>query len=325
MDPRILEALQNPDPAMRKKAIKALVQTLDPKAPGVLMRVASNDDDGEVRAYAQKAIDFLATKGITATDEDLFNENPLPVYTGDEKLKRDDEKAKRGDEKAKRGGRELVGWGDALLDVTILGLASAALVFFLVLLLVTNISTAIETYSVFAGLSTAEINELYNFLAFVEVGAVPVAFGLGILSAIGAVIGLFFSVAIYHFVATMMLGGDGTFPHMLSMLSRVQVVYTAVVGILYLAMIYLFFQTLPADPAAFEDPAYFARVNGGYNMVSGLASLAGLIYVVAATYYIGKSYDFGFGKGCATQILSYVVLFACSCAFIFTFMAVLGG
>lgn len=55
MDERVIRALKNPDPEIRRKAIVALGKAQDPDALPYLARVAKSDDDDDLRELARKA------------------------------------------------------------------------------------------------------------------------------------------------------------------------------------------------------------------------------------------------------------------------------
>lgn len=59
IDPRILQALEQADPALRKKAVAALGKSTDAEALTVLAKVYRNDPDPEVKELARKAGVYL--------------------------------------------------------------------------------------------------------------------------------------------------------------------------------------------------------------------------------------------------------------------------
>lgn len=307
MQPVILESLQDGDPSIRKQAVKALVRTLDPKAPGILLRVASNDPDSSVRAYAQKAIDFLATKGITATDEDLFASDPVDVYTGTEKPKRD--------ERAKGSRNNQGSWSNAGLDLVIYGLVNVGFVFFFTLLLAGNLTTTVMGLSTALNLSPMESEQLQLTLEAINAGAFLAGLGSGISTAVSAVIWVFIQVLLYHFAATMMLNGDGTIEDALSKVTTVNTIWLTLVGVVALGGVFFYFQGLPEDVALLQNESYMREYTVGYAWAFWFFPLSYLGLLVGTAFALADAYQFGWMSGCGVQILGVVMLACAYCAF----------
>ncbi len=65
VDPRLVELIKHPDPAKRKAAVQALAKTKDLDALGALETAADYDKDPEIRALAEKAIQYVQRNNNT--------------------------------------------------------------------------------------------------------------------------------------------------------------------------------------------------------------------------------------------------------------------
>lgn len=132
----------------------------------------------------------------------------------------------------------------------------------------------------------------------------------GIIASFFYLIGLLFYYAILHFSATMFLAGDGTFRGLIHKLTNFITITTVIYTLLYAVVTVIYINSM------------FSMDIEALQTASSLMSLVGLLTFVgwiAWTFWfsklIGENYEFGTGKGCATIIISYIVMFAMSCCF----------
>lgn len=76
IDPRLIQALKNDDPAIRKKAIAALGKSQNNDAMPILAKVYKHDPDPEVREYARKA--GIVLKKVIGSQINTSSENIAP-------------------------------------------------------------------------------------------------------------------------------------------------------------------------------------------------------------------------------------------------------
>ncbi len=143
--------------------------------------------------------------------------------------------------------------------------------------------------------------EIGNFTA---IAAAPLLL-MGLFSAVGSVIGLFFQGGLIHLISTGVLGGRGTFPNMLTLILRV---YNRWVPIIYL-LVYVTIAVL------FISQGSIVVLCLALPMI--VISLYMMLQVVGR---IGSAYDYGMAMGCIAMILSNFVL-----TLISTLIGVLAG
>lgn len=174
------------------------------------------------------------------------------------------------------------------------------------------------------GLSGGEIRDVEDQInlfmnVFLSAGLVSTVIYSGI-NGIFSVISLLIMYAFVHFSASSILSGEGTFKgliHRLTNFFTISYVLSAIVGYF---MVYQLFTGMANYTG--EDPSL--AIMQSISTISGLATLAYIVWLFILGYLIGKNYKFGTGKGCMSVIISWVLLAAISCACGFVFSAVAG-
>ncbi len=126
-----------------------------------------------------------------------------------------------------------------------------------------------------------------------------------LLSSLGTLISTILSTIFYagiiHWVATSFLSGEGSFSAMLQRMSVFYTIYTIIATIAIAIAVFLLFN-------ANADTAQIILSGAGIFAIGfSIYSIWGL------SVRIGKTYDFGTGKGCLSIIISIIVLTVLSC------------
>lgn len=168
------------------------------------------------------------------------------------------------------------------------------------------------------GMSAAEIAEAEDQIAI----ALNVFLGAGLITtvvwsavySVFMVIGLLLQYALFHFSATSILGGDGTFKGLIHRLTNF---YTITYAAYFIFIYFMTFQFVNQFALTPDDPEAAFRI---MNMMSSGLFLAFLVWVFFLSKRIGSNYEFGTGKGCITIIISYVLMmaFVCACSVVFS-------
>lgn len=151
-------------------------------------------------------------------------------------------------------------------------------------------------------------------------------------SLFSVIMTVIFFYAPLHMGATMMLGGEGTFTSLIHKVTPVQIVFTLLYSVagLFAAHIVMsstmeLLATTLQNPELYEtNPAAAEQMVMQYSQsIQGAASvglfmmLASLVYFFVMSRQVGKTYDFGTGKGCVAIIISVILLgvFICILSF----------
>jgi len=240
------------------------------------------------------------------------------------RLLTDDPKSRKQKNKLKNdgsGGTEDVTWETALIDLTlyyviIAGIAIVGMV--LIVQAFTNGFAAMSTSC--EGCTPQQIRNLtsmvQSFRSLTGVGVLAsVLYGL-IVAAVNIVMLLIYYVFM-HVVATMLLGGDGTYRGLIHRGSLPLIVSYGVTGVIGLITIYVSVREL-FNPETIRQMS--ETTVGMISTSNTLMSILGLVSMVASIggsiWFIGRvaqNYDFSWSRGCWTSIIANVVMFAMAC------------
>lgn len=135
---------------------------------------------------------------------------------------------------------------------------------------------------------------LMNLLdAFIQ-GGLVISIVTGLLTGLYSVIAWVIQLGCMHFIATSMLGGNGTFKQLIHKTTGITTIYTVAYTLLSFMMIYLYFNAMLAD-----DLEGMGAITG-LSCIIIIGSLGYLFWFMSA---ISKVYEFGKGAGCGTIIL----------------------
>ena len=236
-----------------------------------------------------------------------------------------DEKARKAKNKAKlkndgSGDTEDVTWETALIDLTLYYVIIAGIAIVGMVLIIQAFTNGFAMSTSCEGCSPQQIRNLtsmvQSFRSLTGVGVLAsVLYGL-IVAAVNIVILLIYYVFM-HLVATMLLGGDGTYRGLIHRGSMPLIVSYGVTGVIGLITIYVSVREL-FNP---ETIRQMSETTMGMTSTSNtLMSVLGLVSTVAtiggSIWFIGRvaqNYDFSWSRGCWTNIITNIIIFAMSC------------
>lgn len=202
--------------------------------------------------------------------------------------------------------------------------------------------------------SSSQLSELYNSVdwntidpeavasfemmqAFANASLPFIIMYVVVYSLFSVIMTVIFFYAPLHLGATMMLGGEGTFTSLIHKVTPVQIVFTLLYSIagLFAAHVVMSstMELLAAtmqNPELYEsNPAAAEQLLMQYSQSMQSAASIGLFMMLASLVYffvmsrqVGKTYDFGTGKGCAAIIISVVLLGVFICILSFALQSV---
>lgn len=226
------------------------------------------------------------------------------------------------------------GWGAALTDLSIYGLVQAGVTIVAVILTMQFMIDLWESFAELSARGDYAMQDMSMGIADVQaeilnqllVSGIGITIIYGLMAGLLSIIGLLFYYSFFHIVGKFMLGGDGTFTGLIHKVTGFLTVVTAVSFVL--GLVYLF---LPLNSFLSLELAYsqgsLPRDEYGRQMVNAiqfqnlfmlLSIVLGLGVSVWVAKLIGENYRFGTGRGCATIMISYILLvaisFGCICA-----------
>jgi HEAT repeats len=120
----------------------------------------------------------------------------------------------------------------------------------------------------------------------------------GIAMGIYSVIVLVVQLGCMHIVATMLLGGEGTFKQLIHKMTGVITAFTVAYVLIFMLMIYVMF-----NGVVNENLNAFNTVN----VLNSLMSLGSLGYLIWFVMALGKVYNYSTGAGCGTIIIGLIL------------------
>jgi flagellar biogenesis protein FliO len=321
MDNEIQSLLDSPLAEDRKMGLEMLADSSDPTVLKVLSAMHKIETDPEIK---QMIIDV--GKGIKrrAEGDKMFTSS---ASIGDlAKSKRDnaadwaDDMASSSFDKPKRKNEFPTGettWGTALMDVGLYGLCSGTVIFLILLLFMSVLGSLFETLATSSSTSfdgignVSQLAEMFSSMGF----AIAIIYGL--IVAVVSMIGYMLWFGIIHMVSSMMLGGSGSYTGMLHHASIPMIVWTVVSYGISIAAVYFSFVAMGSSmDASYEQLQRASSVNNLMSLINFLA-LIGFSFWLSTV--ISNNYRFGTGKGCASIIISDIVIFALACGCVFFF------
>lgn len=179
-------------------------------------------------------------------------------------------------------------WGDALVDLVIYWLINFGIGILLVLVLVSFIRTLIDNITDPVERQQAEAVLQATFPMGADIGAL---LGTSALEATRNLIGLVVFYFFLHLVAQWMLSGDGSMTRLIRKATLLLAFNVPILFAGYIAIIIL--------GAITQSP----------ELIVGLTIVLGLGMTLWLSQRVGAAYRFGIGRGCASLIVSYVVMF----------------
>lgn len=221
--------------------------------------------------------------------------------------------AKSGKSKRKRKAKSQSGEGEvttekAVVDLLIYFIVVATIVTVGMLILISifnsGIQTAIAESPEFAAIMSGEEFTDPSQQIFVDLingfilGGFTISIVLGIVMGIYSVITLVVQLGCMHIVATMMLGGEGTFKQLIHKITGVMTAFTVAYVIIAMLTAYVGFNGFINDDI---------NALNTVNVLQSLMSLGSFGYLVWFVMSLGKVYNFGAGAGCGTIIIGSIL------------------
>ncbi|NWF67837.1 MAG: HEAT repeat domain-containing protein [Chloroflexi bacterium] len=200
------------------------------------------------------------------------------------------------------GGEKEIGWGDATLDLLLFGLVWAGGMVALVLFALQGLQVLVNSAALTGSTVDPDVQAFVATLPQLRVQLVLASIAFGLFTAILFAI----QMAVMHFAAVSMLGGDGSLAMLIHRMTPATIgvqIFSIVVVIVYFIAV----GTMAASAGARQADSF-----------ASVVSLVLFVINIGVTLWlstiIGKVYDFGMWKGCATQIVGSIllgVIFAC--------------
>jgi hypothetical protein len=203
-------------------------------------------------------------------------------------------------------------WGDFFVDAAILFVASAgAFVFFMAMLFnqiqgmaASGIFTNMGSYSEYGSFDPT--SQVMNFLAG---SGLTLALIVGLIGGLFVVLTNFLHFGLLHLCAGF-LGGGGSFRNLVHK-AIIPLVIQSLASVVIMGITYYFTFQAIIDAGGNTNALMISNDTSGLlSMLNALSYLIGFGYTLWLSYIVGQNYDFGFGKGCGTLIISYIVVFA---------------
>jgi hypothetical protein len=191
------------------------------------------------------------------------------------------------------------GWGGAILDLLIYGLAVGALTFIIIMVGFQPLVEWIARLSAQSSMSSAQEQMLQQQLELMRsLSSLGVALPAALASGLGAIIGLLIECGIEHLIVKTALGGSGLLTSLIHKLAFFQIVLIPIGGVLGLIFVLVLLPQLEQDPQNIQGlfPVFW---------------LVGVGFGIFALYYrarlIGQNYSISTGKGCLAIFLYTIV------------------
>jgi hypothetical protein len=219
--------------------------------------------------------------------------------------------------KRKRGSAKEVSWVDFLVDSAILYVVSAGSLLFFMVMIFNQVQVLAELgylsdltsgseYAAYGG-----VDPTAQFMGFLSSSGMTLAIIIGLIGGLVLVLANLLHFVILHFCAGM-LGGDGSFRALVHNSIIPLVVQSLASVIISGAIYYLTIQDMIQSGGA---NSLSRDTLGIVNTLNSMSSLVGFGYLLWLSFIVGKTYDFGFGKGCGALIISFI-------AYILSFVAI---
>ena len=277
------------------------------------MNLHVSGDDDKAAKFVEKAFTTNPNLkndpyylGMASTILGVKGEQVVELLLGDMEYDPKSGKAKR---KRKPKSGDEVSTEKVVIDLVIYFIVIATIVAVGMLILIsifnTGIEVAIEESPEFAAIMSGELaSDDIGQQMFVDIingiaqGGVTLAVVTGIATGIYSVIVLLVQLGCMHVVATMMLGGEGTFKKLIHKVTGVITLFTVIYTLVVMLMIYLMFNGLINEDASTISIVY---------LLQGLMTLGSLGYLIWFVRALGRVYDFGAGSGCGTIIIGSIL------------------
>lgn len=288
-------------------------------------------DDDKAGEYVEKA--FLTNPnlqhdsyylGLASTVLGIPGEQVVEVLLGDVEYTSSG-KAKR--KRKLKPGEDEITTEKVIIDLVIFWVVMAAILIIGTLIQFQLFSSMFEgllnSPELTAGLSAEEIAEAQGQIGmflnvFLGAGLVTTVIWSAI-SSVFSVIFLLIQYALFHFTATTILGGDGSFK---GLIHRVTNFYTISYAIYAIVAYFILFLVVDSLAVLMEDGT--TKGGGILSTLYLISFVSSFVWIYLLSKRIGANYDFGAGKGCLTMIISYILVFAFMCACSFAFSAAIG-
>ena len=325
MDNEIQALLNSPLPNDRKLGLEMLADSSDPTVLKVLSSMHKRENDSEIK---QMIIDV--GKGIkrrTQADDGFTSSDSIGALAQSKSSNAQawaDDMAPAGFDKPKRKNDFPTGettWGTALMDVGLYGLCSGVVIFVILLLFMSVLGSLFDTLAASSATTVDGIGDVKQLAEMFGSMGLVIALIYGLVVALFSMLSYMLWFGIIHLVSSMMLGGSGTYTGILHHAAIPMIVWTIVSYGIGIGGVYFSFVAMGSSMDASYEQLQRA------NSVNNLMSLINLLAMVGFSFWlstiIGNNYRFGTGKGCASIIISYIVIFALVCGCVFFFSAML--
>jgi hypothetical protein len=189
-------------------------------------------------------------------------------------------------------------WGDAAVDLGIYWFVNLGLFIVSVLILIALVQALLNNAS---DISPQERDLIQQQIAVsFSTQSIPLFLLQGVLQATGGLIGLLVLYLVWHLVAQWMLGGDGTFTRLIRKATLLLAFYGPLVTAALFGLLVIGGALLAAGGMTPETYQSWVL------LVTFGVSIGGLLLI---SQRIGAAYRFGVGRGCATMIISYILIF----------------
>lgn len=189
-------------------------------------------------------------------------------------------------------------WGEAAVDLGIYWFVNLGLFIVSVLILIALVQALLNNVP---DITPQERDLIQQQIAIAfSTQSIPLFLLQGVLQATGALIGLLVLYLVWHLVAQWMLGGDGTFTRLIRKATLLLAFYGPLVFVAVFGLLVIGGALLAAG--GMTPQTYQSWVL----LVTFGVSIGGLLLI---SQRIGAAYRFGVGRGCATMIVSYILIF----------------
>lgn len=296
-----------PEVAVSARAVEASIGQME---SAMNLHVAGEDE--KAAKFVEKA--FMANPnlkndsyylGMAATILGIRGDDVEEFLLGDVEF---DSKGKAKRKRKSKNGEGDVSTEKVIIDLLIYFIVVATLVTVGMLILISIFSSALQV----AIAESPEFAALMNgnqsaepmqqlFLDLIN-GFIQGGFTLSLVSGIGmglySVIILVLQLACMHVVATMMLGGEGTFKQLLHSITGFITAYTVVYVLMFMLVFYISVNGIINDDINAINTA---------NVIQSLMSLGSFGYLIWFMMKLEKVYNFGAGAGCGTIIIGSIL------------------
>lgn len=313
MDTEIQTLLNSPLAEDRKRGVEMLAQSNDPDTLKVLSALHKRESDAEIKQLiveVGKGIKRRIDTGGGGVAEPVGQIGDMVNYDFDGKPKRKNEFQ-----------QEETTWGTALMDVGLYGILSGAGVFLVALFFIFAMGSILQeianspSFNPNGDVGIAQLADTLNSIGLI------LAVVYGVIMAVFSMASYMIWLGIIHLMARYALSGQGSYTGVLHRAFIPMIVWMIASFVLGVIGGYFSFSAL-ADATAYDQ---YQTTNVASSLVSVINFAATIGFSLWLSSKIGENYRFGTGKGCASIILSYIVIFVAVCGCIFFFTAVLAN